>query len=257
MASLWLTAARPLNVAHRGASAAAPQNTLAAFRRAVELGADGAELDVHLSADGVAVVIHDFVVDRTTDGTGAVTAKPLAALKELDAGSWFASEYAGERIPTLAEVMEAVGQALLLNIELKSSGRPDGRLAAAVADLVARFGLAERVLISSFEPEELLPVRRLAPHLPLGLLYNPLPASWLARLRARRMADLRPEALHPYWKLARPPAIQRAHERGQRIVVWTVDEPAAMARLAAADADALITNHPDRLRQVLEQKPLL
>jgi glycerophosphoryl diester phosphodiesterase len=251
MASLWLTAGRTLNIGHRGASRAAPQNTLAAFRQAAELGADGVELDVHLSADGVPVVIHDFVVDHTTDGTGAVAARPLAALKELDAGGWFDPAYAGERIPTLAEVMEAVGDTLLLNIELKVAGRSDGRLAAAVVGLVTRFNLAERVLLSSFEPTALLDVRRLAPHLPLGFLYDPLPSSWPTRLRAR---GLHPQALHPHHTLARPALIRRAHKRGQRVVTWTVDEPAAMARLIAAGIDAIITNYPDRLRLVLEGK---
>lgn len=253
MASLWLTADRTLNIGHRGASRAAPQNTLAAFRKALELGADGIELDVHLSADGVPVVIHDFLVDHTTDGTGAVAGMPLAALKELDAGGWFDPAYAGERIPTLAEVMEAVGDTLLLNIELKVAGRSDGRLATAVVGLVTRFSLAERVLLSSFEPTALLDVRRLAPHLPLGFLYDPLPSSWPVRLRAWRMGGLRPEALHPHRTLARRALIRRAHKRGQRVVTWTVDEPAAMARLIAAGIDAIITNYPDRLRAVLER----
>src|SRR5512136_697214 len=118
MTSEWLTRrGRLLNIAHRGASAAAPQNTLAAFRKAVELGADGVELDVQLSADGAVVVIHDFTVDKTTDGTGRVAAKTLAELKALDAGSRFSPQFAGERIPTLAEVFEAIDGKLLVNVE--------------------------------------------------------------------------------------------------------------------------------------------
>src|SRR5512136_1224893 len=108
---------RPLNIGHRGASAAAPQNTLAAFRKAMELGADGVELDVQLSADGAVVVIHDFTVDKATDGTGRVAAKTLAELKALDAGSRFSPQFAGERIPTLAEVFEAIDGKLLVNVE--------------------------------------------------------------------------------------------------------------------------------------------
>jgi len=113
---------RVLNFAHRGASHDAPENTLAAFRLAREMGADGVELDVQASKDGEAVVIHDFTVDATTDGQGPVKDETLAELKELDAGSWFDARFAGERIPTLQEVIDEVGHQLLLAIELKVKG---------------------------------------------------------------------------------------------------------------------------------------
>ncbi len=143
---------RPLNFAHRGASHEAPANTLAAFLLAVDLGADGIEFDVHLSKDGHAVVIHDFDVSATTDGQGLVRAKTLAELKELDAGSWFDPVFAGQRIPTLQEVIDAVGHRLLLNIELKTSGWGDGGLAAKVTHIVEQNGLVDRVILSSFNP---------------------------------------------------------------------------------------------------------
>src|SRR5512134_3880205 len=101
-----------LNFAHRGARKQAPENTLPAFRRAAQLGADGLELDVHLSADGIPVVIHDSRVDQTTDGTGAVSGKSLSELRELDAGVWFSPQFAGTRIPTLIEVLDEFGQQL-------------------------------------------------------------------------------------------------------------------------------------------------
>jgi len=252
MVSLWLTADRTLNVAHQGASGVAPSNTLAAFRRAAEMGADGVELDVHLSADGALVVIHDVTVQRTTDGAGQVTDLSLAALKELDAGSWFDPAFAGERIPTLEEVFETVGRRLLVNVELKPPSGEDRGLEAAVTGLVERHGLANRVLISSFDPVVLRRVRRLASHLPLGFLYSPMPGGWLTRARAWPMRDLRPEAVHPYWVLVRPSTVRRAHTRGRRVVVWTVDRPEVMHRLAGWGVDAIITNRPDRLREVLK-----
>lgn len=251
MVSLWLTADRLLNIAHQGASAVAPANTLLAFRRAADLGADGVELDVHLSADGVPVVIHDFTVDRTTDGSGRVADLPLAALKELDAGSWFDAACAGERIPTLEEVFAEVGCRLLINVELKALP-PDSRgLEPAVVALVERHGLRDRVLISSFNPLALRNVRRLAPHLPLGFLYGDAPLFRLARVLVGLMPGLRPEAVHPYWGLVRPSFIRRAHARGRRVVAWTVDEPEGMQRLAGWGVDAIITNHPDRLHELL------
>src|SRR5512136_2536678 len=140
---------RPLNFAHRGASHEAPANTLAAFLLAADLGADGIELDVHLSKDGHVVVIHDFDVATTTDGRGLVCDKTLAELKELDAGSWFDPVYAGQRIPTLQEVIGAVGQRLLLNIELKAKGWGDKGLAAKVVQIVEQNDLVDRVVLSS------------------------------------------------------------------------------------------------------------
>ena len=253
MESLWLSADRVLNIAHRGANRVAPQNTLAAFVKAVELGADGVELDAQLSADGVAVVIHDYELDGTTDGSGPVAAQPLAALKELDAGGWFDPAFAGERIPTLAEVLDRVGQQLLVNIELKvPPGEEDKGLEAAVVSLVERFGLAERVLLSSFNPYALRRARALAPHLPLGLLYGPLPSSWSSRFRAARMRDLNPEAVNPFWLLISRWGVRRAHRRGRRVVAWTVDTANVMHRLVGWGVDAIITNLPDRLHEVLE-----
>jgi glycerophosphoryl diester phosphodiesterase len=253
MPSLWLTARRTLNIGHRGASAAAPANTLAAFEQAAAMGADGVELDVHLSADGVPVVIHDFAVDATTDGSGQVADLPLVALKELDAGAWFDSTFSGERIPTLDEAFETVGQRLLINVELKVHGQPGAALVEAVAARVKCHGLSDRILISSFNPLALQQMRSLSPSLPLGFLTSPLPDSWLARLRLRLMHDLRAEAVHPHWCLVRPAAIRRIHGRGQRIVVWTVDDVDRMRQLVAWGVDGIITNQPDRLRKVLEE----
>ncbi len=248
MHSFWLTADHVLNIAHRGASAVAPPNTLAAFRRAAELGADGIELDVHLSADGVPVVIHDFTVDATTDGQGRVRDMPLAALKELDAGSRFDPAFAGERIPTLEEVFAEVGDRLLINVELKSiPGNDYPGLEEAVAAQIARHGLAERALVSSFNPLALRRMRRIAPHIPLGFLYETAPLSRVARLAAALIPGLRPEAIHPWWGMVTAAAVRRAHARGQRVVVWTVDDETAMRRLIGWRVDAIITNYPDRM----------
>ncbi|MDW8069282.1 MAG: glycerophosphodiester phosphodiesterase [Anaerolineae bacterium] len=254
MPSLWLTSDRPLNIAHRGASAVAPPNTLAAFRRAADLGADGVELDVHLSADGVPVVIHDFTVDATTDGSGRVRDLPLAALKALDAGSRFDPAFAGERIPTLEEVFAEVGGRLLVNVELKSMpGNDYPGLEAAVAALIRRHGLTNRVLVSSFNPFALRRFRREMPEVPIGFLYETAPLSCAARLAAA-LVGLRPQAVHPWWRMITPQTVRWAHARGRRIVAWTVDDPAAIARLAAWGVDAIITNHPDRMYRTLEPR---
>ena len=235
---------RPLIFGHRGASHAAPQNTLAAFRKAAEVGADGIELDVHLSRDGVPVVIHDAKVDAVTDGEGFVSDHSLAELKALDAGSRFDATFAGERIPTLLEVLVEVGDRLLINIELKE-GRSTG-LEAAVVDVVKRVELQQRVWFSSFKPYMLYQVRALAPDIPCGLLYGPLNVGTLL---------LRPftpyEALHPYTALVNERMVRAAHRRGLRVFTWTLDDPEMARRFAEWGVDGIITNEPAEILAAL------
>jgi glycerophosphoryl diester phosphodiesterase len=238
-----------LVIAHRGASAAAPANTIAAFEKAVALGADGIEFDVHLSAEGVPVIIHDYTVDTTTDGSGLVSEMTLAQLKQLDAGTHFDPAFAGERIPTLEEVLRAFGGRLLLNIELKTTSKRDNGLERAVIALVEEHGLASRVLFSSFNPLSLRRAKKIAPHIPVGLLYSPdlelyLRRAWLAFLFPH-------EARHPEHTMVDARYMAWARRRGYRVNAWTVDDPDEMRRLIDLGVDGIITNVPDVLREVL------
>ena len=241
---------RPLNFAHRGASYEAPANTLAAFLLAVELGADGIELDVHLSKDGHVVVIHDFDVSATTDGQGLVCDKTLAELKELDAGSWFDPVFAGQRIPTLQEVIDAVGRRLLLNIELKVRGWSDRGLTAEVVKIVQQNGLVDRVILSSFNPPVVWRAKRRNPKIATGLLYAQDKPLFLRKAWSRRL--LRPTALHPHYAMVDSHYVWWANKQGYRVNVWTADDPADMRRLMHAGVDIIITNHPDLLRGVVQ-----
>jgi glycerophosphoryl diester phosphodiesterase len=241
-----------LNIAHRGASAAAPPNTLAAFEKAVELGADGVEFDVHLSADGVPVVIHDFTVDGATGASGRVADMTLAQLRQLDVGSHFDPAFAGERIPTLEEVLESVGSLLLLNIELKTTSLCGNGLERAVIAQIERHGLGDSVLVSSFNPFSLRRVKRIAPHIPVGLLYAPdlplpLRRAWLAPIVTH-------EARHPRYTMVDTRYMARARRRGYWVHTWTVDDPEEMRRLIGLDVDGIITDLPDILRGVLESQ---
>jgi glycerophosphoryl diester phosphodiesterase len=240
---------RPLNFAHRGASYEAPENTLAAFMLAFELGADGIEFDVQLSKDGEAVVIHDFTLSKTTDGNGPVHDKSLAELKALDAGGWFDPIFAGQRIPTLQEVIDTAGRRLLLNIELKSKSLRDDGLAAVVVRTVEENHLLDRVVLSSFNPLVLRQVRQLNPWIPIGLLYAPDAGLLLSRPWSRHLLSL--NALHPHYSAVDAAYVQWAKKRGYRVNVWTVDDPGDMWQLMRFGADAIITNRPDLLRQVL------
>jgi glycerophosphoryl diester phosphodiesterase len=241
---------RPLNIAHRGASAYAPGNTLAAFRLALEMGADGFELDVMLSADGHLVVIHDDTVDRTTDGSGPVRQKTLAELKALDAGARFDLRFAGERIPTLQEVFDLVaGNRAFVNVELKADSLRGNGLEEKLVALIRCYDLGERLLISSFNPFALWRMRRLAPDMSLALLYA---ENMPVHLRNRWFAFLsRPDALSPSFRMATQEHLRWVKSKGYRLYVWTVDEEPEMRRLTALGVDGMITNKPDLLRQVL------
>jgi glycerophosphoryl diester phosphodiesterase len=233
---------RPLVVAHRGASALAPENTLAAVRLALAHGAPAVECDVHLCADGVPVVIHDDRVDRTTSGKGLVSALTLQHLKTLDAGSWFGPAFAGERIPTLDEVLEACAGRARVFVELKAGG--GAALVQAALAALAR-APAEAAIIS-FDPEIVRLVAAQAPDVPLGLLVSRQRA--VARGAAGMAADARALGagfLAPHFAGASRHAIEAAHGAGLPVSVWTVDDPPTMRALAAAGVDALTTNRPD------------
>ncbi len=244
---------RPLNFAHRGASYEAPENTLAAFLLAAELGADGIELDVQLSKDGEVVVIHDLVLETTTDGQGPVRARSLAELRALDAGGSFDPDFTGQRIPTLQEVIEAVGHHLLLNIELKAPGSRDNGLAAAVVRIIEEHKLLERIVVSSFDPLSLRRVKQLNPRILLGMLYCADMPVFLRRPWFRHL--LRPQALHPHYSMVDEPYVAWAKRQGYRIHTWTVDDPGVMWRLMRLGVDLIITNRPELLRQVLHSGP--
>jgi len=234
--------------AHRGASAKAPENTLAAFRLAHELGADGVELDVQLTADGQVVVIHDETLDRTTTGRGPVGTRTLREIKTLDASNDLRG-YQGETVPTLEEVLALVGPTgMSINIELKNSVEPYPGLEAAVLRIVNAAGIADRVIYSSFNHISATQLARSSQPSRVGLLFSDVLAEPWDYAQRLDMA-----ALHPHWKYVQfvPETIERCHALGLAIHVWTVDSPDMVRRLADLGADAVITNRPDEVRTVL------
>lgn len=245
----FLAAQHPLIIAHRGASRYAPENTLAAFRLAAEQGADAVELDAKLSADGEVVVIHDPTTDRTTGFRGEVRQLSLRQLKSLDAGSFFSAHFRGEPIPTLAEVFEAVGERVLINVELTNYTSPGDALVEKVVALVKNFHLEERVLFSSFHPLNLFRAQRLLPRVPTAILALPGRAGWWAR--AGWMRRVSPRFVHPYYTDVTPDYIARQHTRSRKVNVWTVNAGEDMARLVKDGVDGLITDDPPAACQVL------
>jgi len=229
----------PKIIAHRGASAHAPENTMAAFQLAFDHHADGIELDVMLSKDGQIVVIHDDTVDRTTDGSGRVKDMTLEELQLLDAGD-------GEKIPLLADVFEQFGGDYLINIELKNYTSLFDSLPIAVARLVKTYGIEKSVLISSFNAFNLPRFRRQNSATDLGLITLPNKARhWIYRL-------FRCDALHPHYGDVDQDMVSSLHARNLLVNVWTPDEPDEIRRLAALHVDGIITNYPKRAREALE-----
>jgi glycerophosphoryl diester phosphodiesterase len=231
----------PIAFAHRGASAHAPENTLSAFELAVKQGAPAIEFDVKLTSDRQVIIIHDLTLERTTNGSGPVAKQSLAALRELDAGSWKSADYCGEKIPTLDEVFEAVGKKLLINVELTNYATPFDGLVHEVAALVKKHGLQDRVIFSSFLPTNLVIARRLLPNVPRGQLVNEGNSGWWQRLAGNFMAQ---DAEHPYTEDVTADMVKRAHAKGRRVHVWTVNDPADMRRLRSLGVDGIFTDDP-------------
>ena len=241
-----------LNFAHRGASGHAPANTLAAFLLAAEMGADGIELDVHLSKDGEVVVIHDATVDATTDGHGRVGAMTLSELRALDAGSWFDEQFAGERIPTLQEVFDAVGHRMLVNVEVKvEAGYHPTAQEAETVRLIEDNQMVDRVIVSSFSPRSLRRVRGLNPNIALGLLYGKPEPAFLPR--ALRWLRVPYDALHPGFGMVDAQYVARARRWKTPVNAWTVNDAGDMRRMRDLGVDGIITNYPDILRDVLAE----
>ncbi len=239
-----------LVIAHRGASGECPENTLAAFQRAMDLGADMLECDVQCSRDGTVVVMHDARVDRTTDGHGWVRCLNWRELKQLDAGVWFSAAFRGERLLTLEDLLALTAGKVLLNIEIKRAilqARHIRKIAEKVATLVAREKLQETVLVSSFDPCALAHVKAYQPDIPTALITMRRPRGGVPAVMQR----LGVQALHMSRYSVSPTLLTEARRVHCPVHAFTVDEVPKMRRLIARGVDGLFTNYPGRLRRLL------
>lgn len=232
----------PAIIAHRGASALAPENTLAAFQLAITHHADGIELDVHLSIDGEVVVIHDANLGRTTTGTGSVYEKSLNELKQLDAGSWFGTQFAGEQLPTLGEVFDLLGEQLFVNIELKGPGLLRSDLPARTIEIVRKYGFEDRVIFSSFNPWMLRQIAQQMPGARIGLLLPPGPLAGWVRVLSKPIVA--PWAYHPHYLTVTPTFFERAEREKRPVLAYTVNQPEEISRLCALGIYGIITDDP-------------
>jgi glycerophosphoryl diester phosphodiesterase len=235
--------------AHRGASGYAPENTMAAFEKAVQLGSNGIECDVQMTKDGHLVICHDEEVDRTTDGKGFIKDFTFKELSALDAGSWFGKEFRGQRVPLLSELLELVkGTGLGLNIEIKSGIVLYPGIEEKVLSEVEAFGLQNKVIISSFNHYSVHEAKRLAPSVKAGILYmEGLFEPW------NYMRSVGCECAHPFYMSLVPEVAAEIKGKGFMINVFTVNDPEHAVKLAAMGVDIIITNYPDRIIEALKK----
>ncbi|MGA2719255.1 MAG: glycerophosphodiester phosphodiesterase family protein [Candidatus Acidiferrales bacterium] len=236
----------PWVIAHRGASGHAPENTFAAFQRAVELGGTFIETDLHVTRDGRFVAIHDDTVERTTNGSGDVRNFTLDELREVDAGMWFDRTFMGERIPTLEEVLEFSREHdVVFYLELKYAAvwGMDHALVAALQKAQS----APRTIVISFDPATLTPLRRLDPSIMTGLLVEDAKPDCI-----QVAIDLGARQLCPKVSSVTPELVEKAHRSDLQVVTWTANTLADMRAMMAAGVDGIMTDFPDRLRALIE-----
>lgn len=236
---------RVLRIAHRGASSQTPENTLTSFERALKIGVDLVELDVHMTADGEIVVIHDSTLDRTTDSKGSVKELTLAQIKQADAGSWFDPKFTGEKVPTLGEVLDLVwGKALTL-IEIK----PDD-ISTPVVKAVEKYDAIDEVVIQSFNPKVVKEVRAINPNIPTSLLVGGI--RFIKKRRqgvklVQKAIEQNANALSISFGVVSPELVEEIHLRGLTVWTWTVNELSEIEAVIEAGVDGVISDCPEKI----------
>ncbi|MEM7550260.1 MAG: glycerophosphodiester phosphodiesterase family protein [Bacteroidota bacterium] len=242
-----------LNIAHRGASGYAPENTISAFIKALDFRPDMIELDIHMSSDGEAIVIHDATLERTTNGEGLVVEKTLSELKKLDAGSWYGGSFSGESIPELGEVLDRInGQSILL-IEIKRGENGVYRgLGKKVVDIIDSRKARPWCIVQAFDSNYIKEVNKYAPGIKTQkLIVQNL--DWLplyVDVKFQTGApddDIEIEALNSYYKFLTRSRVDSRHNAGYETYVYTINDEPTMKKLINMGVDGIITNYPDRL----------
>ncbi|MCI8803535.1 MAG: glycerophosphodiester phosphodiesterase [Oscillibacter sp.] len=235
------------NFAHRGYSGKYPENTMLAFRKAVEAGADGIELDVQLTRDGEPVILHDEQVDRTTDGTGWVKDLTLAELRKLDASYLYTGQYGFNPVPTLREYCEFIRDLpVITNIEMKTGVFEYPGMDEKVWDMIQEYRLEEKVIISSFNHYTILRMRELAPALKYGFLSE----TWIIDA-GKYCHEHGVACYHPMFRSLTQEAVAELKQYGLEINTYTVNTEEDVRDLAAKGIDAVIGNFPEMTRDVL------
>jgi glycerophosphoryl diester phosphodiesterase len=237
-------------VGHRGSAASAPENTLGSLRLAARQGARMVEFDAKLTADNVVILMHDSLLERTTDGHGPVASLPWSEIARLDAGSWFAEAWRGERVPTLEQTLALLVELdLTANIEIKPCEGREAETGRAIGDVIRAYWPKGRggLVLSSFARQGLAAARDAAPELPRGLLIGEKPADWSAAARG-----LACQSIHCGYLQLTPDWAAEIKRLGYDLAVYTVNEPALARQLRGWGADSIITDNPGALHRALQ-----
>ena len=247
----------PLVIAHRGANRLAPENTLPAFRKALEFNVDGFENDVHMTSDGHLVVCHDDAVDRTSNGTGLICEKTFEELRALDFGGWFSPDFAGEKIPTLAEFFELCGPLKVVNVEIKRAADGSIASAAAVVRLAREMGVFDKLIVSSFDMDMLQACLAEDAATRICFLYAPDNEEACEEIEddpAGFAKKYNLYAYHPFVMLVNGDYIEECHAAGIVVNPWTINQEHAMNMLCGWEADGIITDESELAMQIVYGK---
>lgn len=240
-------------IAHRGASAYYPENTMAAFKGALQMEAEMIELDVMLSKDGVPVVFHDATLDDHSNGTGKVSDYTVNQLQDLDAGSWFDSTFTGQRIPTLEEVLAFASGKIALNIEIKTEAVSDeitGGVEEKSLELAKKYNMEDHVLFSSFDYRAIAHLKELDPDMPAAILYEKSQSGKL--LPSELLAKYNADAFNCSYRQLNTKRFKDIRENDIPVFIYTVDKPSKMRKLLKMNVSGIFTNKPDVLWKVLD-----
>lgn len=234
-------------IAHRGANKVAPQNTMPAFTIAKEMGVDGFENDVHYTSDGHIVICHNHSIDETSNGSGLILEKTLRELREYDFGSYFSSEYAGTKIPTLDEFFAVAKGLCVINVEIKRPLNGNYDIVGGVIQMAKDMGVFDGLIISSFDEQVLIKAKEIDESCKTGFLYD-MQSPHIDEIAEDPVAyakNLGAQAIHPVFLMVSEELIASAHENGMAVNAWTVNTPEAIQVLTLWGCDGLITDVPD------------
>lgn len=244
-------------IAHRGACKVAPQNTMPAFEKGLELDVDGFETDVHLAADGVPVLCHDYEIEETSNGHGKITSMTLDELREFDFGSYFSEEFKDTRIPTLEEFLTLCedDDVEVMNIEIKPSLENDMTVVHKTIEAVKAHGLFDKLLISSFSAKILIESKKIDRNCKTAFLYSPKDKIVVKILftAARFAKGLGVQALHPHFTLVTPQYVKKAHALGIQVNPWTVNKESDIRRMIKCGVDGIITDYPEVVHKIIDE----
>ncbi len=245
-------------ISHRGANLVAPQNTMPAFEKSLEIGVDGFETDIHLTADGVPVICHNYTIDETSNGVGDVTTMTLDQLYAYDFGSYFHEQFAGTKIPTLEEFYTLCETADIetINVEIKPPRDGNMEIVAKTIDAAKAHGVFDRLLISSFSAEVLVECKKIDPECKTGFLYSPDKKHFYKIMLfnyVKFAKEIKADYLHPHFATVTKRYVKKLHENGIGVNVWTVDSPSVITRMMKCGVDGLITNAPETCKALIER----